>query len=375
MAHFSIVRFLGILSMLSVMVWCQDLTMSQLFNVDPSCNARDIDAILTDTRAMLSSARSATADLMKTTFFTTPTIRHAMRNARNAWGTDYYGWNILKFNKGMSADDLERISRVDANLAKLQGLLARTQQARNSQLLGPDTAFLSCSGSIYQATTLATDVDPNLPQGTTTQQAYSKPYLFYVPPANAADRSNPAYFNAAGQNLRVIRPTAGAINKNPATAQVCEVGAPDTSYASFYLPDTLVAGHEPIIQLLLCPATFDNGVYRPTYQGVTPAAYDYVVEYQFQPSVLIHEFLHAFGFEFDDLPFYKYAQRNAENREIFAPYGAPGIYALANAPQDYVSVLNGVRGGLDTVDLPDAYRVFCDMCRFPDTKWDSRRRT
>ncbi|KAK4896113.1 hypothetical protein LTR27_005970 [Elasticomyces elasticus] len=372
MAHLSIGRILGILSMLPAMIWCQDLTMSQLFNVDPSCTGRNVDAILKDTREMLSYARSATADLMKTTFFTTSTTRHAMRNARNAWGTDYYGGDIRKFNKGMSKEDLEVISKVDANLAKVQGLLARTQQAKNEKLLGLDTAFLSCSGSVYQTTTLATDIDPNLPQGTTTTEAYAKPFLFYVPSTNAADRSNPAYFNAAGQNLRVIRPEGNAANKDSATAKVCEVEAQETTYALFHLPQTLgVADHEPIIQLLLCPATFDDGTFRPTPKGVTPSQYDYVIDYQFQPSVLIHELFHAFGFDFNDQPFYMYAD---PNQRVLAPYGAPGIYALANAPNDYVGVQSGP-GGIETTDLPDAYRVFCDMCRFPGTKWDSGRRT
>jgi len=47
---------------------------------------------------------------------------------------------------------------------------------------------------------------------------------------------------------------------------------------------------------------------------------------------------------------------------VYAPYGSVAIYGLASRPQDFVGELSD-RGGIDTKDLPDAYRFFCTACK------------
>ena len=54
------------------------------------------------------------------------------------------------------------------------------------------------------------------------------------------------------------------------------------------------------------------------------------------------------------------------NAKLYSPYNPPNIFFLATQP----SLARAAQyPGLDMTYLPDAFRLFCDMCQFPGTKW------
>lgn len=46
-------------------------------------------------------------------------------------------------------------------------------------------------------------------------------------------------------------------------------------------------------------------------------------------------------------------------------YGSVAVYNIANQQAG----LRAQRGPVSTLDQPDAYRIFCEECQFPNTKW------
>ena len=65
------------------------------------------------------------------------------------------------------------------------------------------------------------------------------------------------------------------------------------------------------------------------------------------------------------MPFTKVADPTGE---VYKPYGADIIFALANYPQ-FFRRADGRTNLLDVLALPDAYDFFCIACQFPDTEW------
>lgn len=111
---------------------------------------------------------------------------------------------------------------------------------------------------------------------------------------------------------------------------------------------------EPLIQMILCPAFFNEANFRQDLSA-SPSSEEYLGNWKFAAGTFVHELWHIFGetckfgpdrrlqiltikaetlthLSVNDKRFYINGDQNAGLRD---PYGPEVIYALANKPGDF----------------------------------------
>ncbi|KAK3052838.1 hypothetical protein LTR09_005902 [Extremus antarcticus] len=258
-----------------------------------------------------------------------------MRNAANIFGTSYYDQSTTY---GMSSEDKDKLSKVSATIGDIQTLLSGNVAGPNSAQLGNQRTYLSCSDSSYISTDRAQDINGLFEDGVSTQQAYGSPLLWYIPQPNTF---------------------AQRIVFDDNEDHICRLN----TNAVVAIQDTRTPGNNPLTQVVLCPyLLFNREVYQSLNKLPAVPAEAYVGDYHLAAGHIIHELVHLFGRDYDDVPF---IDLYGSTTDIMMPYGSEIIYALANAPERVVAT-DRVKGP-DVLYLPDAYRMFCQMCLFQET--------
>ncbi|KAK4505871.1 hypothetical protein PRZ48_003836 [Zasmidium cellare] len=323
-------------------VQAADPSLTDLFTVDGSCDENILQGMITDARTLLASGQTGIDDLLTSKTFVKTSTRNYMSNAYNVGFTTKY---LRRVGGSYGQQDKDMLNEAKAALSSVQSLLSGQQvttRAGQSQL-GPNNAFITCSDTGYARTTNAQDIDPSLPDGSTVKSTYQtlRDYVFVYPGIK----------DSKGRQRRVINPQS-----NPG---ICANGAIALTQSN---PGNV--DNEPMIQIILCPRYF-NPNFPNTNLNVSPkSGGDYIGDYRFAAGGLIHELLHVAypGLPFSDRTF----QDTKNGNKLISSYGPGDIYSIATRPEgDLVPNF----GDVTTLNLPDAYRLFCDMCQFPNVKW------
>ncbi|KAF2162084.1 hypothetical protein M409DRAFT_27462 [Zasmidium cellare ATCC 36951] len=327
-------------------VQAADPSLTDLFTVDDSCDQNVLQGMINDARTLLASGQTAIDDLLTSNTFVKTSTRNYMRNAYNVGFTTKY---LRAVGSSYGQQDKDMLNQAKAALSSVQSLLSGqdVNTVAKQSRLGANNAFITCSDTGYKQTTNAQDIDPSLPDGSTVKNTYQtlRDYVFVYP----------GITDSQGRQRRVINPQS-----NP---KICGNGAIALAQSN---PGTI--DNEPMIQIILCPRFFDPN-FPNTNLNVSPkSGGDYIGAYRFAAGGLIHELLHVAypGLTFSDRIFYD----TKNNDKVITSYGPEDIYSIATRPKNE---LQPKFGDVTTLNLPDAYRLFCDMCQFPNVKWSMSR--
>jgi len=137
--------------------------VDQLFKIDAAtCNGKPLAAMFREASTLVDFSLINHDRLQKATEWTTTEMRNRMKMPFNSFGTTYLDRDHGPYEE----HDQGILSWTSKAYLELEKLLAGDEagpEGSERLSLSPSTAYVSCSDESYEETTIANDIDPDLP--------------------------------------------------------------------------------------------------------------------------------------------------------------------------------------------------------------------